>query len=721
MSYSIQNHIIFFVIICIILAAQMDIFISLILLTLIASLNLLNKSSKLYAPAFIIPMLFISLLSSMQIIFYNTNLNFLFFTMNPFKTLVFSIFTILYVLIAIYVSSLNEAHFSFKNNIAIIYTIIGFLLSINYIIYTITSPSEQILTPFKNPSHTGIFLFMCVMMNILIIYYKKNKIVSFLFFLVTSFGIILSGSRIVIFILLGFYTFLYYLYFHNFFKFFSLESKILIILVLIITILVAFSYSDRFYLKIKKILTGGLARESRFYLYKDCFTIIQAKPISGFGANCFKEAYIFTANKLYSHSYFKPVAHHAHNEFFELLISYGIFSIPIIFLFIKKSKFKKKYFNKYFFFAIVAVLIHSLFEFPLHVPAVGLTVTIFATLCSKKNIELNFKKINLLFKVSLIIFLIVCVKLAFFEFAYRSNILPLSFCLRLAMSNPNIWEKYINTLLSMDKPEAFRYALKFKKHFPYLIDAHETLLTCLLRTKKLNIFAYKKDLIDSANFLSSHKNPFLKIKAGLIYIKLKKIKFALSEFKKALNQNLRFKIKKQLIKLTVEILNRCNLTFKLLEILPLEENILIFASKILTDLSSTFIAEKILYKGYISKKQPLFLIKLIALYIKMKKYHKGIKIANRLFKLRKPLPDEFYYLTSILYYKVRENEKFEKSLKRFIRVSENFAYFKRLAEVVGLNYKNKKLLLKFYKKAYTLKKKYNLKIKIEKLNLESNL
>lgn len=179
--------------------------------------------------------------------------------------------------------------------------------------------------------------------------------------------------------------------------------------------------------------------KTRFLMWNTTLNMIKDKPIFGSGIGTFKINYLdYQAEFLNENTgYIKYWTHvrEPHNEYLQIwaelgIIGLGIF-LSIIFIFCKltinylrkESSNKKKIIVFGLFMGITSFLIHSLFSFPLHVPALSSAFSIILSLSiiyikgfkfsifkEKQNIkELKYSKLQILLSVIILVIAIMAI------------------------------------------------------------------------------------------------------------------------------------------------------------------------------------------------------------------------------------------------------------------------------------------------------------------------
>ncbi len=253
---------------------------------------------------------------------------------------------------------------------------------------------------------------------------KRNKIIFFLLLSINYATLMICQSRS-IWISISFTLLIGILFIFKFkiFKIFK-ENKKWMILLLMIFIVITVIYSTDNPLNISAITVTERAISTfdekdpsintRLLIWNTTLSMIKEKPILGSGIGSFKMNYLnYQAEHLKDNPYYAKYysnAREAHNEYLQIgselgIIGLGIFlSIFFIFYLIiakyfnQESNNRKKIVVFGLSLGIICFLIHSLFTFPLHVPALGSSffIIIGLTIVYIKNIDFSYsnKKIR---------------------------------------------------------------------------------------------------------------------------------------------------------------------------------------------------------------------------------------------------------------------------------------------------------------------------------------
>ena len=293
---------------------------------------------------------------------------------------------------------------------------------------------------------------------------------------------------------------------------------------------------------------------TRFLIWNTTFDMIKDKPILGSGIGSFKMNYLFyQAEFLKNNSYYLKYsgnAKEAHNEYLQLLAEVGILGLVsfliIFYFFYKKILFILFYENIStqeksillgLLLGITVFLIHCLFTFPLHVPALGMTffgimglsVAYIGTINIKKRDEqkenaLNTKKNNVFRNRNILLLSIILLSI-------------IDFCLL----NSLVFRPYYAELLyfqglrhTVDQDHDLAL-MKFKK--AYWFNPYDGKNLHALGGTYLNLKNYKKaeKLLVKAKHYLNDINTFYNL--GLVYSQIDLYKKAEDEFKQAIYLN----------------------------------------------------------------------------------------------------------------------------------------------------------------------------------------
>lgn len=233
---------------------------------------------------------------------------------------------------------------------------------------------------------------------------KKNKIIYFVLLVVLYTTLMICQSRGIWISII--FTVLFAIYIIIKFKFYQIlnRNKKWLFLLLITFLIITIIYSTDNPLNKSAITVPQRAISTfdeqdpsintRLLMWKTTFEIIKEKPLLGSGIGTFKMNYLdYQAEFLKDNPYYVKYsgkAGEAHNEYLQIWAELGIIGLGLfllIFCFFYKTiidfynnnkNVKEKIIALGLVMGIICFLIHSLFTFPLHVPALG--VTFFALL-----------------------------------------------------------------------------------------------------------------------------------------------------------------------------------------------------------------------------------------------------------------------------------------------------------------------------------------------------
>jgi len=249
---------------------------------------------------------------------------------------------------------------------------------------------------------------------------KKKKIIYFIALSFLYAAIMICQSRgIWISLSLSLFFGIFLIFKFNFFNLFK-ENKKWLILLLISFILITLIYSTDNPLNISPLTVTQRALSTfdekdpsintRILMWKVTGQMIKDKPFLGGGIGSFKINYLdYQARFLKEHPEYNQYwanAKEAHNEYLQIGAEIGLFGLGIVLLLILKlyilfiNFLKKETDNKRklicwgLLLGITSFLIHSLFTFPLHVPALGSAFFIILGLGAAyiKNYDLSEEK-----------------------------------------------------------------------------------------------------------------------------------------------------------------------------------------------------------------------------------------------------------------------------------------------------------------------------------------
>ena len=291
---------------------------------------------------------------------------------------------------------------------------------------------------------------------------------------------------------------------------------------------------------------------TRFLIWGTTIDMIKDKPLFGSGIGTFKMNYLrYQAEFLENNEgYLKywTNAWEAHNEYLQMWAELGIIGLGIFFSiifgfynlvwkFLKEEKdSKKKLISWGLFLGIICFLFHSLFTFPLHVPALGsafftllgLTVAYISGLnlskVSKNNKVLKKAilknlKVKIIFSALILILMILVIDLLVIK-PYLAEI---------------YYFKGMKQIVNKDYTEAvsnFDYATKLDPYNGRILHALGTTYY------DLKIFYKAEEILQKTKEYIIDVNTFYKL--GLVYFQMKKYKKAEEEFKQAIYLNPKF-------------------------------------------------------------------------------------------------------------------------------------------------------------------------------------
>ena len=396
---------------------------------------------------------------------------------------------------------------------------------------------------------------------------KKNKIIYFILLSILYVTLMICQSRgIWISISLTVILVIYIIIKFKFYKIFKRNRKwltLLLVTFLIITII----YSTDNPLNKSAITVPQRAMSTfdendpsintRLLIWKTAIEMIKDRPIIGWGIGTFKMEYLnYQAEVLKDLPWHLPYyanAHEAHNEYLQLLAEMGIFGfiafLILFYFFYKKillalshenTSNREKAILLGMLMGISGFLIHCLFTFPLHVPALGMTffgimglsVAYIGTINIKKRDEqkenaLNTKKNNVFRNRNILLLSIILLSI-------------IDFCLL----NSLVFRPYYAELLYFQGlrhtvDQDYDLALmKFKK--VYRFNPYDGKNLHALGGTYLNLKNYEKaeELLVKAKHYLTDINTFYNL--GLVYSQIGLYKKAEDEFKQAIYLNLKF-------------------------------------------------------------------------------------------------------------------------------------------------------------------------------------
>jgi len=246
---------------------------------------------------------------------------------------------------------------------------------------------------------------------------KKKKIIYFIALSFLYAALMICQSRgIWISLSLSLFFGIFLIFKFNFFNLFK-ENKRWLILLLISFIIITLIYSTDNPLNISPLTVTQRAMSTfdekdpsintRILMWKVTGLMIKDKPFLGGGVGSFKINYLdYQAGFLKEHPEYNKYwtnAKEAHNEYFQIGAEIGLLGLGIILIIILKlynlfiNILKKETDNKRklicwgLLLGITSFLMHSLFDFPLHVPALGSAFFIILglTVVYSKNFDLS--------------------------------------------------------------------------------------------------------------------------------------------------------------------------------------------------------------------------------------------------------------------------------------------------------------------------------------------
>jgi len=290
---------------------------------------------------------------------------------------------------------------------------------------------------------------------------------------------------------------------------------------------------------------------TRLLMWRTTFEMIKDKPIFGSGIGTFKMNYLNYQAKFFkvNPDYIKYLAYarEAHNEYLQIgaelgIVGLGIF-ILIIFVFYnlilkyvkKESRDNEKIIVFGLLMGVTSFLIHSLFTFPLHVPALGLTffIVIGLTLSYIRNIgslkhEKNIIIKNEIFKNKKIKIFCIILFLFFMIFAIDSLVIK-----------PYLAEIYYFKGMRYNNIKNYDMSFPDLKYAAQLNPYNGRILHALGSTYyNINIFDKAEEILQKAKKYIIDANTFYML--GLVYSKRGLNKEAEEELKQAIYLNLRF-------------------------------------------------------------------------------------------------------------------------------------------------------------------------------------
>jgi len=290
---------------------------------------------------------------------------------------------------------------------------------------------------------------------------------------------------------------------------------------------------------------------TRLLIWKTTFEMIKDNPLLGSGVGTFKMNYLdYQAEFLKDNPYYikySGKAGEAHNEYLQLWAELGIIGLGLfllifyffyktIFDFYKKNKnIKDRTITLSLVMGIICFLIHSLFTFPLHVPALGITFFAIMGLTvvymrktnlyeidsdnCLKEVKLINKKIKIALSILIFIFMIFAVNLV----VIKPYIAELYYFKGMRY---NVDKNYTKSLPN------FQYAVQLDPYNGRILHALGTTYY------NLNIFSKAEEILQEAKKYMIDVNTFYIL--GLNYSKLNMFKEAEEEFQQAIYLNPKF-------------------------------------------------------------------------------------------------------------------------------------------------------------------------------------
>lgn len=472
------------------------------------------------------------------IIFFSYILIFFIITNNLNKKLYFNSFIYLFFIISLLVS---------------IYTIIQYYDFDPYLsdLHSLTSTIGQ-----KNwVSNYLAMIFPLVFSYFLLEQTKKDKIIYFIFLSILYVTLMICQSRgiwisIIFTVLIG----IFLIYKFKLFKIFQENQKWLILL-LVTFLIITLTYSKDNFLN-KSTITVHQKALSTFneqdpsinmhiLNWKITIEMIKEKPLLGSGIGTFKMNYLdYQAEFLKDNPYYikySGKAGEAHNEYLQIWAELGVIGLGLfllIFYFFYKTiidfynnnkNVKEKIITLGLVMGIICFLIHSLFTFPLHVPALGITFFAIMGLTvvymrktnlyeidsdnCLKEVKLKNKKIKIALSILIFIFMIFAINLL----VIKPYIAELNYFKGMRY---NVGKNYTKSLPNL------QYAVQLDPYNGRILHALGTTYY------NLNIFSKAEEILQEAKKYMIDVNTFYIL--GLNYSKLNMLEKAEKEFKHAI-------------------------------------------------------------------------------------------------------------------------------------------------------------------------------------------
>lgn len=290
---------------------------------------------------------------------------------------------------------------------------------------------------------------------------------------------------------------------------------------------------------------------TRLLMWKTTFEMIKEKPLLGSGIGTFKMNYLdYQAEFLKDNPYYVKYsgkAGEAHNEYLQILAELGIIGLGLfllIFYFFYKTiidfynnnkNVKEKIITLGLVMGIICFLIHSLFTFPLHVPALGVTffVLLGLTVIYTRKINLpktdsdnrkkEFKLKNEGIKIALTFLVLISTIWVINLVAVKPYIAELYYFKGMRY---NVDKNYTKSLPNL------QYAVQLDPYNGRILHALGTTYY------NLNIFSKAEEILQEAKKYMIDVNTFYIL--GLNYSKLNMFKEAEEEFKRVVYLNPKF-------------------------------------------------------------------------------------------------------------------------------------------------------------------------------------
>jgi len=454
--------------------------------------------------------------------------------------LLFLVYFILYFLVINNVESENEFDLFLKifiitSFIVSMYTILHYYGLIPYLreFGPVVSPIGQ-----KNWTSNYIALIFFIVFSFFLLEpLKKNKILYFLMLTINYIAWMICQSRgIWISIFVTLIIALCLIFKFSFSKIFKVNKKWLITLLftfLIITVIYstdnplnksAITVTDR---AISTFDEKDPSINTRLFIWNTTLSMIKEKPILGSGIGSFKMNYLnYQAERLKDKPYYIKYysnARETHNEYLQIgaelgmvglgifLLIFFIFFLVVIKYFNQEKNDRKKIIIFGLLLGVICFLIHSLFTFPLHVPALGSAffIIIGLTIAYIKNSDSSYtdkkikrlKIINSNLKIIIIVIILFISCFIIFNIVIKPYIAELAYFKGIQYTQKNDYSSALQN---------FEYATKYDHHNGRILHA-------------LGSTYYNLGIFDKAeNNLMSSLNYSIDVKTfynlGLIYL-----------------------------------------------------------------------------------------------------------------------------------------------------------------------------------------------------------